>query len=90
MVLRPKQLGLALGCFLAIVHLIWALCVALIRQPMQNFLEWIFELHFLQPVYVLTAFNFLDMILLVIVTFIFGYIFGWLMASLWNKFGVKK
>ena len=90
MVLKSKQLGLAFGCFLAIIHLVWALSIAIIKQPMQNFLNWIFEIHMIQPYWILTQFSLMNTIWLVIITFVFGYILGWLLAVLWNKFGVKK
>ena len=89
MAIKAKQFGLTLGAFLAIVHAIWALGVAVVKQPMQNFLDWIFQIHFMQPYWILTEFNIGNAVLLVVMTFIIGYIFGWLLATLWNKFGKK-
>jgi len=78
--LDKNKIGLALGLFLAVVHAVWALMVAIIPGPLQSSLNWIFVLHSLEPIWILTPFNFLNAILLVIVTFILGYIFGWVFA----------
>lgn len=86
--LDKNRFGLAVGLFFAAIHAIWAVVVALIPNQLQAGLDWIFKVHFLEPIWKLTAFNFLNAIFLVIVTFIIGYIFGWLLACLWNW--VKK
>jgi len=58
---------------------------------MQNFLNRIFGLHFLQPVYVLTPATRGKGILLIIVTFVVGFIIGIIFTCLRNKFlGQKK
>lgn len=84
MILDKNKTGLIVGLFLAAIHLIWSLGVLLIKSPMQNFLNWIFTLHALQPYWILTSFNFMNMIWLLIVTFIAGYILGWIFAIVAN------
>ena len=84
-----NKIGLIVGLFFAIVHAVWALMVAIIPSTLQSFLNWIFELHFILPIWILTAFNFVDALTLVIITFISGYIFGWVFAAVYNWF-VKK
>ncbi len=82
--MNRNKTGLIVGFFLAAVHVIWALLVAIIPGKLQNFLDWVFELHSLQPYWVITAFNFLNALFLVVVTFVFGYLYGYLFALIWN------
>ena len=88
--LDNNKIGLIFGIFLAIVHAIWAFLVAVIPTSLQSFLDWVFGLHFLEPVWILTGFNFLNAILLVVITFLFGYIFGFILAAVWNWVNKKK
>ena len=82
--LDKNKFGLAIGLFLALCHAIWAILVAIMPAQLQAFLDWVFNIHFIKPVWVLTTFNFADAIFLVILTFVFGCIFGWILAALWN------
>jgi|GEM_PF-563092 len=89
--LNKFKAGLVFGTFISLMHLIWTLMIAIFPTFMQNFLNWIFGLHFLQPVYVLTPATRGKGVLLIIVTFVVGYIMGTIFACLWNKFlGQKK
>lgn len=84
MILDKNKTGLVVGLFLAAIHLIWSLGVLAVRDPMQNFLDWIFAIHALQPIWVITSFSFMNMIWLLIVTFVIGYILGWIFAIIAN------
>ncbi len=88
--LKAHRPALVVGLFMASVHAIWALMVLLMPKALQSFLNWIFVLHFLQPIWTLTAFNFVNALLLVVVTFIFGYCGTWLFMWIWSKIKVKK
>lgn len=90
MILDKNRAGLSVGIFMAIVHAIWALMVAIMPNALQSSLNWIFNVHFLEPIWILTQFNFLDSILLVIATFVIGYVFGWLFALAHNLHHKKK
>jgi uncharacterized membrane protein len=83
--MNRNKTGLIVGFFLAIIHAIWALMVAIIPNQLQSFLNWIFVLHSLEPYWIITAFNFPNALLLVIVTFIFGYLLGYLFAAIWDS-----
>jgi len=87
--LDKNKTGLVLGLFFAIVHAVWAVLVLVIPGNLQNFIDWAFNLHFLEPVYTITSFNLVNAILLLIVTFVCGYVLGWIFAAVWNKL-VKK
>lgn len=82
--INANKLGLIVGFFLALVHLVWALTVAITPISLQKFLDWIFKLHFLEPILKLTAFNIMNAIWLVILTFVIGYILGWVLALIHN------
>ena len=84
MILNKNKIGLAFGGLLAIFHLVWSLGVAIIPNGLQSFLDWIFKIHFLNNVWTLTSFNPLYALYLVLMTFVFGFIFGWTYALIHN------
>jgi len=88
--MEKNKVGLVVGLFLAIVHAIWALTVAIIPNQLQSFLDWIFNIHFLVPVWKITEFNFMNAIFLVIMTFVIGFIVGWVFAWLHNLLHKKN
>lgn len=88
MKVNAHSLGLTLGGFAAVVHAAWAILVAL--GAAQGLLDWIYGLHFLDNPFVVTSFNPTTAIILVIVTAVCGYVFGWLAATLWNWVLKKK
>jgi hypothetical protein len=88
--LNKNKVGLVIGVFLAFFHLVWALAVAIIPSILQKLLDWIFNIHFLEPVWKLTSFNLMGTIELVIFTFVVGYIIGWVFVLIHNKFHKSK
>lgn len=89
MKLDKNQVGLIVGIFFAVLHAVWALVIAVIPGTLQSFLNWVFELHFLEPIWTITAFNLVNALFLVVVTFVCGYIFGWVFAAIWNQLAKK-
>jgi len=85
--LSPKRLGLTIGLFAAICHLVWSIAVAL---GIQKFVDWILLLHSIKLDLVLTNVVILNVILLVIAAFIGGYIFGVVFALVYNYAGKCK
>jgi len=80
--ISKHRAGLIFGCFLGALHFAWALLVAMkLAQP---FMDWIFRLHFIHPPYTVTSFSFLTGIGLIIVTFLVGYVSGWLFGAILN------
>ena len=75
--------GLALGLILGLWHSTWSLLVAV--GFAQFLIDWIFRLHFIQPPYTIAAFRFGLAITLIAVTTGIGYVFGWLLAAVWNS-----
>jgi K+-sensing histidine kinase KdpD len=84
---KPALVG---GLFLGGLHLIWALLVAIIPNALQSFLNWIFNIHFIEPVWFLTAFNFTDAFLLTIFTFVMGYVGTLIAVCLWKMIKIKQ
>jgi ABC-type multidrug transport system fused ATPase/permease subunit len=82
--LSKNRVGLVFGTFLALAHAVWAIAVAIIPAALQSFIDWIFTLHSLKSVYVITSFNLINALMLVVMTFVMGYVFGWVFSAVWN------
>lgn len=79
---NSNKLGLVLGGAFAILHAVWAVMVLFgLAKP---FLDWIMNLHFLSFQYSVDPFNFLNALMLVVVTGVIGYIIGYVCGWLWN------
>ena len=80
--LDTKRVALALGSFAALVHIVWSILLALgWAKPLTDF---ILRLHHIELSYTIADFSFLTALSLVIVTFIVGYIAGFVFATGWN------
>jgi hypothetical protein len=82
--MNKNKIGLTLGYLLAGIHLIWAILIASIPNAVQTFFNWIFKIHGLAPVIQITYMTLANAILLVITTFVIGYILGWLFACVFS------
>lgn len=85
--IHPHSLGLALGIFLALFHAIWSVLVFL--GIAQSMMDTILNLHMIVPFITIADFSLVNAVLLVIVTGIIGYVFGWLLGVIWNRYAVK-
>ena len=81
--LNKAKTGLVVGLFLAIVHAIWAILVAL--GVAQGLIDWVTEMHMLANPYVVLDFSLGTAIGLVVMVFVVGYVLGWICAALWNS-----
>lgn len=86
--MKGHKIALVVGLFVAAMHAIWALAVAI--GIGQAYLDWIFPMHFLNSLYTVMTFNFLTAIFLVIIAFIASYASTWLFVCLWNVIKVKN
>ncbi len=84
---RPHSFGLAFGIFLALFHAVWSLLI--LFGVAQKFMNFIFKLHMITPVYKIAAFNWGYALLLIVVTAVIGYIFGWVLGYIWNRYAAK-
>lgn len=80
--ISKTKLGVVIGSAFGLWHLAWALLVAF--GIAQWLIDWAFRLHFIQPVYVITAFRPALAIGLIVVTSVLGFAIGWIAAAVWN------
>lgn len=77
-----NKAGLTVGAFLGLFHAGWSVLIVLgWAQPL---LDFIFNLHMINPVYSVLDFNIITAVLLILVTSIIGYVCGVVFAALWN------
>lgn len=80
---NQHTLGLIVGSFSGLVHLLWALLVA--SGLAEAFMTWVYWLHFLTNPFQVTQFVLSRALALVLFTAIVGYISGWVLGYLWNR-----
>ena len=79
----PQRLGTALGIFAGGIHLVWVILVALgAAQPL---VDWILTLHSIKPFYQILPFDLGTAALLVVVTTCVGFVFGFVLGTIWKK-----
>ena len=82
--ISPIKSGLVLGAVIGLWHLTWSLLVA--SGWAQPFIDFVFWMHFIKPVYVIEPFNLGTATILVVVTAAIGFVIGCVFAILWNWF----
>lgn len=83
----PMTVAIYTGLITAGLHLLWSILVAL--GIGQVYLDWILGLHFIENPYIVKPFNFGTMVMLLLVTFVAGFVLGWVGTIFWNRM-VKK
>lgn len=86
--ISKNKLGVVVGSAFGLWHLTWALLVAF--GIAQWLIDWTFRLHFIEPVYVITAFRPATAITLIVVTSLLGFVSGWVAAGIWNWLHVER
>lgn len=79
-----NRTGLVLGLVLGTMHLLWALLIA--AGVAQAVMDFVFRLHFIQPVYVIEPFRLIRALALVLLAAASGYCIGAVFALFWNRF----
>ena len=83
MILNPVRTGVAFGSLIGLWHLAWAALVAVgWAQPLLDFILWI---HFVQMSVTVGPFDPGRALLLVVVTFVVGFVAATLFAVIWNR-----
>ena len=82
--ISPIKAGLVLGAVIGLWHLTWSLLVA--SGWAQPFIDFVFWMHFIKPVYVVEPFNLGTATILVAVIAAIGFVIGCVFAVLWNWF----
>ena len=81
--IHPIKAGVTLGALVGGWHLCWSLLVAVgWAQPLIDFIFWI---HFIQPVYVIRPFNIGIAAILVVVTSVAGFVLAYVFSLIWNR-----
>jgi hypothetical protein len=79
-----NRAGLVLATIAGGWHLVWAVLVALgVAKP---FIDFVFWIHFIQPIYMIEPFETARAAILVILTGALGYVVGAVFAMAWNAF----
>jgi hypothetical protein len=85
--LQPQKVGLALGSMVGLLHLVWSLIVAIgLAQPLVDF---ILKVHMVEAKHTILPFSFWSALTLVVVTFLIGYVVGYVFAVVWNRVNEK-
>lgn len=80
--INNNRTGLTLGIFFAIWHAIWAILVAI--GVAEQLLNWALPLHFVSASFTIASFSITSAIMIVVASFIGGYVAGWVFALIWN------
>ncbi len=81
--LNTQKVALGAAIFVAGWHVFWVLLVLLgLAQPLMNFIFWA---HMIQPIYVIKPFEPAAAAVLIVITAVSGYLFGFFAAFIWNK-----
>ena len=89
MKINKNKTGLAFGFLVSFMHLVWSILVAL--GFAQAYINFVLGLHMVNMPMTVMPFNLFKAIGLIAMTFVVGYLLGWLSAFFWNKFfGEKK
>ena len=81
--LNPIKVGLAIGAFAGLVHLGWSALVAL--NLGQGLMDFIFNLHMINPLYTVEPFSLGIAASLVVVAAVMGFVIGSGFAIIWNR-----
>jgi hypothetical protein len=81
--LNQHRTGVALGSFIAFVHLVWSILVGV--GSAKSLIDFKMALHGISMPYTLTDFSFGTAVALIVVTFVGGYLAGFIFAWIWNK-----
>lgn len=81
--MSPKKVALVSGSFFSLVHLVWGVLIAV--GFAQSWMDFVYNLHSLNNPFTVMPFDLMRTLGLVIMTFLVGYIFGYVFAMLWNK-----
>ncbi len=82
------QMGMTFGIVTASLHIIWV--IAIITGVADWFMEWALSIHFVEFPYEIIEPTITGTIALVALTFVGGYIIGWLLACVWNWLSKKR
>ncbi len=78
-----NKVGLVIAALIAVWHVAWSLLVLIgWAQPILDFVFWA---HTIKPVYFVQSFDPMAAVVLIVITAVIGYIFGFVGAIIWNR-----
>ncbi len=81
--INPAKAALTVGAFIGGWHVVWSVLVALgWAQAIVDFVLW---MHMISVPYVVKAFDPSAAVVLIVVTAVMGYVFGFVFARIWNR-----
>ena len=83
--IKPVKAGMAVGGTAVVMHIIWAVIVALGWG--QGFLNFVFTAHMVRPQFVVGSFDFATTLMLLVLVGLVGYVVGFIFANVWNRVG---
>ena len=86
--IRPHSFGLVFGTFLGTFHLIWAAMI--FTGVAQIAMDFVFRLHMITPLFQIAPFSIGTALGLVAFTAGFGYLMGFALGAIWNRFVVHS
>jgi len=86
--IHPHDVGLILGATVSVMHVVWSLVVFFGLANL--YLDFIFSLHFLSNPFVVQPFDWGKAVMLWVITFVAGYLVGWVSGVIWNLLLKKK
>ncbi len=78
--MNKNAVGLGLGLFAALVHLVWVILVA--TDLAGKWLDFVTGMHFVKLSYAIDPINWIKAIGLIVLAFVVGYVVGWLATAL--------
>jgi ABC-type transport system involved in cytochrome c biogenesis permease subunit len=85
--MRPisrNALGMTFGTVAVLFHIVWLVMVWI--GVAKTFLDFVLLVHHLTVSYNIIQFSSIRAIILIVITFVGGYILGFILASFWNAF----
>ncbi len=83
MKLNAGKTALVVGSFVSFMHFVW---LAMVWSGLgQAYLDWILGLHQVSLSIRVLPFNLTNAVILLVVTFVAGYLMGWVFACIWNR-----
>jgi hypothetical protein len=82
-VTNPNKVGLVIAALIAGWHVVWSLLVLI--GCAQTILDFIFWAHMIKPVYFVKPFDPTAAVVLIVITGVIGYVFGFFGAVIWNR-----
>jgi hypothetical protein len=88
MMANPHKAGLVIAALIAGWHVVWSVLVLVgWAQPILDFVFWA---HMIKPVYFVKPFEPMAAVVLIVITAVIGYIFGFVGAIIWNRLHRQK